>query len=549
MTGLESSEQLSSSSGDFANEILSMAGAGQDLHVGAIDIGTNSTHLLIAKVDPVLHTFSIDLAEKSTTRLGELDPDSGELTEVAMNRVLETLKRFKELADSYQVKQLVTAATSAVREAPNGRDFLDKIKNLLLLNVDLVSGAEEARLIYLGVLSGMQFADRPHYLLDIGGGSTELILADSRDARALTSTRVGAVRLKRDFMKDEPISSQRREFLQTFIQGSLEPAIDKVTRRINVGEEPLMVATSGTAMSIGALVAMEEASPPLKLHGFRVSKKQVDKVLEKLLIMSPQQRRKLSPLSERRAEIIVSGALILQTTMQMLSIDEIVLSERALREGLLVDWMLRHGLLEDRFSFQSSIRQRTVIHQAQRFAVNRPRAERVSGFALSFYDKTYGLLHKDTGTGRDLLWAAAMLHTCGQHINLGSYHKHSWYLIRHGELLGYSQAEHLMVAAIARYHRRGLPKKRHEAWQFLTDKERQVVSEMSLILRLAASLDRRPEPVIDEIKIRIDSKKIICKLMPNTQECGINLEQWSLNNCAPLVKELTGADLQVVIER
>ena len=181
--------------------------------VAAIDIGTNSTHLLVASVDTTLGTFSIDQAEKSTTRLGERDPDTGQLSAAAMQRGFDTLRRFCDLATSHSVEQIVTAATSAVREAPNGREFLQKIKDGLGLEVDLVSGPEEARLIYLGVLSGMSFGDRPHLLLDIGGGSTELILADGRDARALTSTRVGAVRLQRDFVKDDPIPPQRRSFL------------------------------------------------------------------------------------------------------------------------------------------------------------------------------------------------------------------------------------------------------------------------------------------------------------------------------------------------
>ena len=219
--------------------------------VAAIDVGTNSTHMLVASVDVALGTFSIDLAEKSTTRLGERDPETGELTPEAIARGLQSLRHFQELALSHKVEQIVVAATSAVREAPNGRDFLQMIKDQLGLDVDLVSGPEEARLIYLGVLSGMPFGDRPHLVLDIGGGSTELILADGRDARALTSTRVGAVRLQRDFVKDDPIPPQRRSFLQAFIQGSLEPAVDKVHRRIKPGETPVLVATSGTAMAIG----------------------------------------------------------------------------------------------------------------------------------------------------------------------------------------------------------------------------------------------------------------------------------------------------------
>jgi len=534
---------------------LSATGRSQSINghsfrrVAAIDIGTNSTHLLVASVDTTLRTFRIDQAEKSTTRLGERDPDTGHLADAAMQRGYETLRRFRDLAASHQVEQIVTAATSAVREAPNGRDFLERIKEGLDLDVDLVSGPEEARLIYLGVLSGMPFGDRPHLLLDIGGGSTELILADGRDARALTSTRVGAVRLQRDFVKDDPIPPQRRAFLKAFIQGSLEPAVDKVHRRIKPGEIPVLVATSGTAMAIGALAASEDDRPPLKLHGYRISRQRLDRVVEKLVEMSPEQRRDLAPINDRRAEIIVPGALILQTTMQMLAVEELVLSERALREGLIVDWMLRHGLLEDRFSFQSSIRQRTVIHQVQRFAVNQRRAERVASHALTLYDNTRGLMHQDSGEGRELLWAAAMLHACGQHINLSAYHKHSWYLIRHGELLGYSEAEHLMVAAIARYHRRSLPKKRHESWQALaTRDDRRLVSEMALMLRLAAALDRRPEPVVESVRVMASSGKLKIELVPERLNQNLSLEQWSLESCADVLREASGVKLIVSVQ-
>jgi len=514
--------------------------------IAAIDIGTNSTHLLVAAVDPELRTFSIELAEKSTTRLGERNPETGNLSDSAMERGLETLRRFRELAVSHQVEQIVTAATSAVREAPNGRDFLQVIQDELQLEVDLVSGPEEARLIYLGVLSGMPFGDCPHLVLDIGGGSTELILADGRDARALTSTRVGAVRLQRDFVSEDPMPSQRRTFLQAFIQGSLEPAVNKVLRRIKPKETPVMVATSGTAMAIGALAAIEDDRPPLKLHGYRVSKQRLDRVVDRLVVMTPEQRKGLAPINDRRAEIIVPGALILQTSMQMLAAKELVLSERALREGLIVDWMLRHGLLEDRFSFQSSIRQRTVIHQVQRFAVNQPRAERVASHALTLFDNTRGYLHHDDGSGRDLLWAAAMLHACGQHINLSAYHKHSWYLIRHGELLGYSESEHLMVAAIARYHRRSLPKKRHESWQALQSRDnRRTVAEMALLLRLAVSLDRRPEPVVKALLVQIKTDDLVIELIGEHPDQPLSLEQWSLESCAPILKEVSGFNLKV----
>ncbi len=515
--------------------------------VATIDIGTNSTHLLIARIERKLNTFSIELAEKSTTRLGERDPQTGELTSLAMNRAFSTLKRFKDLSESYKVESLIIAATSAVREAPNGKTFIAEIKKEIGLDVELISGAEEARLIYLGVLSGMQFGNKPHLVLDIGGGSTELILADSSEARALTSTKIGAVRLQREFIKKEPISSQNELFLRTFIRGSMESAIDKVSKRIEVGEIPVLVATSGTAMAIGSLISNKENHMQTKLQGYKIKKNNLDLIVSHLIKMTPSERSQLSSLSERRSEIIVPGALILQTIMSMVDANEIILSERALREGLVVDWMCRNNYLKDQLSFQGSIRERTVIHQAKRFGVNSKRSESVSEFALAFYDHTNGILHNDNGEGRDLLWAAAKLHACGKHINISAYHKHSWYLIKNGELLGYSQSEHLMVAAIARYHRKSFPKKRHESWQLLVDEsQRSLVGDMSLLLRLSCALDRRPEPVVSKIVIETNNNKVNIELIPNNLGQNLELEKWSLAKAILLIKKIKDVDINIL---
>jgi len=309
-----------------------------------------------------------------------------------------------------------------------------------------------------------------------------------------------------------------------------------------------MVATSGTAMAMAALAAAEDPRPPLRLQGYRVSRERLDQLVARLLSLSPEQRRALPGLNERRAEIIVPGALILQTAMQMLGAPALVVSERALREGLIVDWMLRNDLIVDRFAFQSSIRQRTVLHHVQAYGVDQQRAERVAGYALSLYGQTLGVLHQDDGSGRQLLWAAAMLHSCGLHINSGAYHKHSWYLIRHGDLLGYSETEHLMVAAIARYHRRSLPKKRHEAWQLIEGREqRRTVAAMALLLRLAVAIDRRPQATVAGIQVRRDGGQgFTVRLEPMAAGLDLSLERWSLQACSPVVQEATGMELRVL---
>jgi exopolyphosphatase/guanosine-5'-triphosphate,3'-diphosphate pyrophosphatase len=520
--------------------------------VAAIDIGTNSTHLVIAEVDPQLRNFSVVLTEKSTTRLGDRDPETGELSPEAIERGFRTLRHCRDLARSHGVEQIVTAATSAVREAPNGLAFLQALQEQLELSVDLVSGPEEARLIYLGVLSAMAFGDQPHLILDIGGGSTELILADEHDARCLTSTRIGAVRLQREFGQQDPLPPERISFLRAYIQGALDPAVAQVKTALRAGEQPLMVATSGTALALAALAAAEEPKPPLRLQGYRLSRARIDQLLARLLGLSLEQRKALAPINDRRAEIIVPGALILQTAMAMLGVSELVVCERALREGLIVDWMLRNQLLGDRFSFQSTIRERTALHLARSFGVDLRRAERVAGHALSLYDQTRGLLHHDPGGGRLLLWAAAVLHTCGKSINISAYHKHTWYLIRHAELLGYSQAEHLMVAAIARYHRRGLPKKRHESWQLIEDREqRATVAAMGLLLRLAAALDRRPDGGIAAIRVHpagpgiLEVELVAADSEPGEAPVDLSLERWSLRSCAEALLEGAGLTLRV----
>jgi len=519
--------------------------------VAAIDIGTNSIHLLVAEVDPELRSFSVVLAEKATTRLGERDPHTGDLSAEAIERAFRTLRHDRDLALSHGVEQIVTAATSAVREAPNGRDFLLALQEQLELEVDLVSGPEEARLIYLGVLSGMAFGNQPHLIIDIGGGSTELVLADGRDARSFSSTRIGAVRLQREFCQQDPIAADRRSFLQAYIQGALDPAVAEVKAALKRGEQPLMVGTSGTAMALAALAAAADPKPPLKLQGYRLSRERIDQLTARLLAMTPEQRRALPAINDRRAEIIVPGALILQTAMAMLQVRELVVCDRALREGLIVDWMLRNGLLGDRFAFQSTIRERTVLHLAQRFGVDRARTDRVAAHALSLYDQSRGLLHHDDGPGRELLWAAAQLHTCGKSINISAYHKHSWYLIRHGELLGYSEAEHLTVAAIGRYHRRSLPKKRHESWQLIEDRDqRRRVTSMALLLRLAVALDRRPAAVIGALQVQSLAGAVSIALEPlaagpGEQPVDLSLERWSLRSCADVVQEACGLALRV----
>ncbi len=519
----------------------------KNILVASIDIGTNSTHLLIAEINLDLKTFSIKFTDKYTTRLGERD-EEGNLTEESIQRVFKTLKRFKDYCESNGVNQIITAATSAVREAPNGREFLNRVQIDLGIQIELISGSEEARLIYLGVLSGMALEDQSYVIIDIGGGSTELILADNNDAIALTSSRVGAVRLKNDFIDRETINKERSDFLRTFIQGSLEPSVGKIKRRLEKEKAVSLIATSGTSISLGNLILSDLGQPKQKMHGYKFKKENLEIVLEKLIKMPISEIKNIPSLSERRAEIIIPGALILDTSMDMLNFNELTISERALREGLVVDWMLRKGIIKNEFSIQSNIRKTTIVHQARKFGVDKERSEKITNIALQIYDQTKNIFHSNNDSkAKELLWAACHLYNCGKYVNISSYHKHSWYLIKSCDLLGYSQSERNIIASVARYHRKTLPKKRHDSWQSLISKEEKtLVLEMSLILRLAASIDQRPENLISSIIIKLQKNILLIELLPFNSNQELLLEKWNLGLCSDVIKELKNLELKVI---
>ena len=308
-----------------------------------------------------------------------------------------------------------------------------------------------------------------------------------------------------------------------------------------------MIATSGTAISVGNLILSDLGQPKQKMHGYKFTKDSLEIVLGKLINMPSSEIKKLPSLSERRAEIIIPGALILNTSMDMMDFEELTISERALREGLVVDWMLRQGIINNEFNVQSNIRKSTIVHQAKKFGVDKERSEKVINIAFQIYDQTKNILHSNTDSkAKDLLWAACHLYNCGKYVNLGSYHKHSWYLIKHCELLGYSQSETNIIASIARYHRKSLPKKRHQSWQSLVLKEDKIlVLEMSLILRLAASLDQRPENVISSMKIKLLKNILSIELIPFNSNKDLLLEKWSLESCRNVLKELKNLELNI----
>jgi exopolyphosphatase / guanosine-5'-triphosphate,3'-diphosphate pyrophosphatase len=505
----------------------------QNRMIAAIDIGTNSLHMVIVRIEPTLPAFTMIAKEKETVRLGDRNLETGELKPEVIKKAIACLGRFQALAKSLEAESIIAVATSAVREAPNGREFLHQVETELGLSVDLISGQEEARRIYLGVLSGMEFNHQPHIIIDIGGGSTELILGDSEEPRSLTSTKVGAVRLTGEFITTDPINGQEFQYLQAYARGMLERSVEDVLSKLQPGEIPKLVGTSGTIETIAVIHAKEKMGViPSTLSGYQFTLQDLRTWVTRLQRMNSVERATISGMPERRSEVILSGAVILQEAMTLLGVDYVTLCERSLREGVIVDWMLTHGLIADRLRYQTSIRERNVLKIAKKYQVNLEHSDRVAKFALSLFDQTQGKLHSWGNEGKQLLWSAAILHNCGHYVSHSAHHKHSYYLIRNGELLGYNETEIEIIANLARYHRKSPPKKKHENYRNLLHKEhKQMICQLSAILRLAAALDRRQIGAVSRVQCQYlaHTHELKMFIFPSqlSDDCG--LEMWSLD--------------------
>jgi len=463
------------------------------MRLAAIDIGTNSVHMIVVQVRPDF-SFEIIDREKEMVRLGAGGLDGRRLTDAAMRAALMALSKFRRLADSHRVDEILASATSATREAENGGEFLAAIQADTGIRAKVISGTEEARLIHLAAMYGVNVGARSAVVIDIGGGSVEITLGNADRLRMSKSFKIGVIRLTERLVKSDPLTDRDERRLVRTITDAIEPYAGAVAK----SGFARVIGTSGTILSLGQMAAFHASGhEPSELRNLRVPAAEVHQLRKRVVSLDLRQRLRLPGLDPRRGDIVVAGAVLLDTILRRLGATELTLCDLALREGLILDYIQRNRTQIAQVDRYPDPRRRSVIELAERCRYYPEHAQQVARLSLSLFDQTRGT-HALTDREREWLEYAALLHDIGGHISYEKHHRHSHYLITNGDLRGFDPDEIETIALVARYHRRSPPSKTHSDYAHLPSATRRTVRVLSAILRLAEGLDRSHSSAIRE---------------------------------------------------
>lgn len=453
------------------------------MKVAVADVGTNSSHLLLAEAAG--SGYRVLDALKDRTALGECLDEAGNLTPEGEDRLAGALTRFRELSGAAGIPEVRVYATSALREAPNGQAVAQRMRERTGLYPAIISGEREGHLTYLGAAHSVEFGPDT-LLLDLGGGSLEFARGGPEAPTDVLSLPVGAIRMTRAFLRHDPPPAREVQALQAHVQDLLRPHASRFAAQPGTR----VVLSSGTAEA--AAVALNAAhtkatlaGPDGSVNGVSFTVAALGGLLDRTRALRPGARLKV-PGFEKRAGTIVAGLAVLHAALDLLGVREVTVSEGALREGMLIEELAQLNA----FTGGLSLRQRSVLATAERFGANLAHAGHVAQLARDLLAALARTGEVFPDEARPLLTAAAALHETGQIVSQSAHHKHAAYLIRHTDLRGFSPRERELIAQVARYHRRSPPKASHADFAALPAADQALVSRLAAILRVADGLDR-----------------------------------------------------------
>jgi exopolyphosphatase/guanosine-5'-triphosphate,3'-diphosphate pyrophosphatase len=506
------------------------------MRIAAIDIGTNSLHMIVCRVRP---DFSFDVVdrEKEMIRLGAGGLEGRRLSDASMAAAVHTLSKFLRIAAAQGADEVVAAATSAVREAANGADFVRRVRQELGLHVRVISGAEEARLIHLAVGYAVDLGRQAATVIDIGGGSTEITVGTAERLQLSRSFKLGVIRLTERFVRSDPISRSDERRLVRHIRRQTGAYLRSVSRR----GVTRVIGTSGTILSLGALAAGARANDDVR--NVRVGTKAIGRLRRRLTRLPLTGRLRLPNFDPRRADLAPAGVVLLDTLLEDLGAADIALCDYALREGLVLDYVRRNAAHINSVNRYPDPRRRSVVELAERCNYLPAHAQQVARLALAMFDATrdrHGLGERE----REWLEYGALLHDIGTHISYERHHKHSYYLIQHGGLRGFDPAEVEMIGLVARYHRQAVPRRAHRPFGALPRDRRRAVRLLGAMVRLAEGLDRSHAQVITGVTVT-ESDEVLTIQLEATGDP--ELELWAAGRHAAALAAVLDVEIRFAV--
>ena len=503
------------------------------MRIAAIDIGTNSIHMVIADAVGV-GAFEVVDRERDVVQIGRGSFAAGRLRRAAIERSVDALTRFAQLARRQQCDRILCTATAAVREAQNGGEFLQLARTLAGVTPRVIPAEEEGRLIYLAIKGALQIGPKASLIVDIGGGSLQLVVGDEERLRLATSAPVGALRLTELFLESDPPSRGQVQKLRREIRRQTRGVLERVAEfgpRVAYG-------SSGSIHALAQLAhQLEHGEAIAQINGHFLKTEAVGGIVRRLSRMTIAQREKLPGIDARRAEIILPGAMVLEHVLSEAGLDGITISDFGVREGLVTDYIANHAAEVKELGPIEDLRLRSVVQLLRKFGPSGPHPEHVAKLALALYD---GLAeaHRLPPAMRELLHYAALLHDVGSVIGYDLHAEHAGYIIRHGHLRGFTAEEVAIVAVVARYHGKGRPRKRDAAIAAMAKPTRRAVRWLAAILRIAEGLDRSHYQLIRQMRIARRGERWAILL---TARRDAKLELWAARRRLDLLAELLGS--------
>ena len=504
------------------------------MRIAALDLGSNSFHLVVAEVHPD-GSFTPTVREKEMLRLGEVVTSTGVITDQAADAAVGAVRRMRKLAEAAGAAELHARATSALRTATNGDDVVDRIEREAGVEVDVIDGLEEARLIFTAVRSAVVLEPSPAVCFDLGGGSLEIAVGDSSGLAFAASERLGVGRLTATFVRSDPLAREERRAMRDHVGAVLRPIAETVTEF----EPRLAVLSSGTFESIATMVAIaRDGQAPGSLNQFTFTRDDFLPLYRTITRGTHAERRAIPGMDAKRVDLIAAGAVVLRTILDEFGVTEFTVSDWALREGIVLDAIARHDP-DDWTDDPFAIRRASVLGLARRCSWPAAHSEHVARLALEIFDglrEAHGLGDHD----RELLEYAALLHDIGEHVAHEGHEKHAAYLVAHGGLRGFDQDDLAMIIAVVRWHRRGdvrADTKHAPLEASSVDRCR----TLTAILRVADGLDRSRHQNITGLSVSLAPSLVLLRL---TTDSDPELEVWGARRKRTLLESCLGREVE-----